>query len=329
LAGLGARAEAFACDAADPEALAATLRQVRATMPPIRGVVQAAATLADGAAATLDPARAQAVLRAKLGVAEALDAATAGDPLDLFLLFGSAVVAVGNPGQAAYVAANAALEALARRRRAAGRPAQVIAWGPIADAGMLAGDAATATILRRRLGAAPLPAAEALAALPALLAAGPPVIGHARLAWGEARTALAVLAEPCFEAVRDAAPAMAADGALANRLRSLPEAEALALLRDALAAELGRILRLPPASIAAEAPLGGLGLDSLGGMELRLGLEQRLGMPVPLAAVTETLTLDALARRLAEALRGAPAPDAAASALVGAHEPADPAVRAA
>ena len=49
-----------------------------------------------------------------------------------------------------------------------------------------------------------------------------------------------------------------------------------------------------------------LGLDSLGGMELRLGLEQRLGMPVP--------------------------EDVAAAALMAAHEPAAtalPAVRAA
>ena len=244
-------------------------------------------------------------------------------------MFGSAVVAVGNPGQAAYVAANAGLEALARRRRVAGRPAHVVAWGPIADAGMLAGDAGTAEILRRRLGAAPLSAEAALAALPALLDAGPAVMGHARLAWGEARAALAVLGEPCFDAVRSAAPP-AGDGAgLRARLRDATEAEALVLLREALAAELGRILRLPPGAVPVDAPLGGLGLDSLGGMELRLGLEQRLGMPVPLSAVTDTLTVDSLARRLAEALRSAPVPeDVAAAALMAAHEPAAPAPQA-
>ncbi|MDO9711998.1 type I polyketide synthase [Paracraurococcus lichenis] len=333
LAARGAAATVIACDAADAAALDRALRAVRPGLPPIRGVVHAAAAMADGAAAALEPARVARVLEAKLRVAEALDAATAEDPLALFLMFGSAVVAVGNPGQAAYVAANAGLEAIARRRRAAGRPAQVVAWGPIADAGMLAADEATARILRRRLGATPLPAEEALAALPALLEAGPAAIGHARLAWGEARAALAILEEPCFEAVRSAA-APAGDAAdLRARLRDAPEAEALALLREALAAELARILRLPAASVAPDAPLGGLGLDSLGGMELRLALEQRLGMPVPLSAVTETLTVEALARRMAEALRSAPAPEAAAAAaLVAAHEAeaeAGPAVRAA
>jgi len=158
-------------------------------------------------------------------------------------------------------------------------------------------------------------------------------MGHARLAWGEARAALAVLDEPCFEAVRSAAPPAGDAADLRARLRAAPEAEALTLLREALSAELARILRLPPAAVPADAPLGGLGLDSLGGMELRLGLEQRLGMPVPLSAVTDTLTVDSLARRLAEALRSAPVPEeAAAAALFAAHEPpalAEPAVRAA
>src|SRR4051794_33491942 len=182
----------------------------------------------------MEPARVARVLAAKLVVAENLDALTAEDPVALFLMFGSATVAVGNPGQAAYVAANAGLEALVRRRRAAGKPGMVVAWGPIADAGMLAADAGTAQILRRRLRAAAMPAAEALAALPALLEAGPAVMGHARLAWGEARAALAVLDEPCFEAVRSAAPPAGDAADLRARLRAAPEAEALALLREAL-----------------------------------------------------------------------------------------------
>ena len=139
---------------ADPAALGQALRGLRATLPPIRGVVHAAAVMADGAAAMLDPARAARVLAAKLAVAEALDLLTAEDPLALFLMFGSAMVAVGNPGQAAYVAANAAVEAIARRRRADGRPAMVVAWGPIADAGMLAADGGDA---RRSCSAASAP----------------------------------------------------------------------------------------------------------------------------------------------------------------------------
>lgn len=317
----GAAASLHACDATDEAALSRTLQAIRAAMPPIRGVVHAGAVFADGAAAALDPARAAAVLAAKLRAAENLDRLTVGDPVALFLLFSSAAVAVGNPGQAAYVAANAALEALARRRRAEGRPALAVQWGPIADAGILTREEQMAEVLRRRLGATPMPAEEALAALPALLAAGPSCLGLARIAWGQAGAALAVLAEPGFEAVREAAP-LSADGAdLRERLRGAPERVAVELLREALTAELARILRLPPGAVAADAPLAGLGLDSLGGMELRTALEQRLGMPVPLSAVTETLTVEALARRIAAAVREEGGTAGGVAALIAAHEP--------
>ena len=161
-------------------------------------------------------------------------------------------------------------------------------------------------------------AAEALAALPALLGSGLTCAGLARMAWGEAGAVLPVLAEPCFEAVRGAA--MPAMEDLRARVRDASLDEALDLLRATLAAELARILRLPGSAVAAEAPLASLGLDSLGGMELRAALEARLGTPVPLAAVSETLTLERLARRIAEAVRAAPA-EAEAAALLAAHEP--------
>ncbi|MFC7692941.1 SDR family NAD(P)-dependent oxidoreductase [Paeniroseomonas aquatica] len=323
LAARGATATIHACDATDAEALGRALQAIRAAAPPLRGVVHAAAVAGDGAAARLDPGRTARVLAAKLTVAENLDRLTAADPLALFLLFSSATVAIGNPGQAAYVAANAALEALARRRRAAGRPAMAIGWGPIADAGMLAGDPATAGILQRRIGAAPVPAAEALAALPALLAADCAAPGLARIDWATARGTLAVLEEPAFEAIRSAAPPPAEAADLQARLRGAGEAEALRLLRETLAAELARILRLPATAVAAEAPLAGLGLDSLGSMELRTALEQRLGMPVPLSGVAEGLSLEALARRLVGQLRSDPA-EPLAAALLAQHEPPTP-----
>jgi phthiocerol/phenolphthiocerol synthesis type-I polyketide synthase C len=45
---------------------------------------------------------------------------------------------MGNPGQANYVAANAYMEGIARRRTAEGQKALAIGWGPITDVGVLA-----------------------------------------------------------------------------------------------------------------------------------------------------------------------------------------------
>jgi acyl carrier protein len=92
------------------------------------------------------------------------------------------------------------------------------------------------------------------------------------------------------------------------------------LLRQVVREEAARILRLPPDAIPTDAPVTGLGLDSLGGLELRGALEQRLGMSVPLASVTEELTVDLLARRLAGGLKGGRVEDAVAD-MVEQFEP--------
>ncbi len=322
LAELGSEARAYACDATDEAALAATLAEIR-KRGPITGVVQAAAVFEDGTAAALDAKRTARVLAAKITIAEHLDRLTEADPIKLFLLFSSATVPVGSPGQAAYVAANAAMEALARRRQAEGRPACAVQWGPIADAGVLAGDEATAAGLSRRLGAVALPAATCLAALPAILASGVAVAGVARILWQQAGAALPVLAEPIFAAVRAGLDNSAeSDGPdLRNRVHGLPEDEAIGVMRDAVRGELGRILRVPAASIALDAPLPGLGLDSLGGMELRTGLERRMGSAVALSAVTEDLTVETLARRMLESLRGEASEEADLNARIAAYEP--------
>jgi NAD(P)-dependent dehydrogenase (short-subunit alcohol dehydrogenase family) len=153
LAALGARASAHACDATDAAALGTVLAALRAEGAPLRGVVQAAAIFADAAAARQDSASFARVLAPKLAVAEALEALTIKDPLHLFLLFSSATTAFGNPGQANYVAANAALEGIARRRQAEGKPALAVGWGPIADAGVLTRQSAASEKLERLIGA--------------------------------------------------------------------------------------------------------------------------------------------------------------------------------
>jgi acyl carrier protein len=100
----------------------------------------------------------------------------------------------------------------------------------------------------------------------------------------------------------------------------MPRTEAEATLLRLAQEEIGRILRLPAEAVAPDAPVTGLGLDSLGALELRGGLEARLGLQVPIAALSETLTVAALARQIAEAAL-APAEDVAISTLMESFEP--------
>ena len=261
------------------------------------------------------------VLAPKLIATEIIEDLTADDPLHLFLLFSSATTAIGNPGQANYVAANAALEAIARRRHARGKPALAIGWGPIADAGVLTRNKQATEHLARRAGARAMAAQQALGLLPTMLASGAPVIHLADIAWAQLRSTLPLLAEPAYAALhQDAAAHDDADQDLLAKLRALPAETARETVLALTQEEIAKILRLPLSAIQAETPLPDLGLDSLGGVELRLALERRLGITVPLGVVSAELTLALLVKRMMPALLGQSGALAAAEALLAAHE---------
>jgi phthiocerol/phenolphthiocerol synthesis type-I polyketide synthase C len=323
LEGLGATVEGFAADVADAATLGGVLDDLRARGRSIRGIVHAAAEIAGGMAADLDAACISRAFRAKLGGALALDRLTREDPLDFFWLFSSATTLIGAPGQGAYVASNSALEALARRRRGEGRPALAIAWGPIADSGTLAARPDEREALSRRLGARPVPAGTALAALPAMAASGLPVVALAEARWAEARHALPILAAPLFEDLRGAAPETARDADALELLGSLDPAGRRDLLEAILADEAGRILCLA-VPIDPRRPLAELGMDSLMAIELRLAIEARLRVDLPLLSLAEGTSVAALAARLAERF-GEAAKPAPLAELAARHEaPLDP-----
>jgi acyl carrier protein len=272
----------------------------------LRGVIHAASTIADGLAADLDGAAIRDILRPKLGGAVLLDRLTRGDPLELFVLFSSATTLLGAPGQGVYVAANLALEALARRRRSQGLPALAVAWGPIEDAGYLAEHPEAREALARRLGARPMPAAQALRALPAMLAADLPVIAFAETVWNDARRFLPILKTPLFADMRTEEAGLPRDDALIERLAGLGHDEAVALLKTAIAEEAANILRLPPAALDPLRPLSEMGMDSLMAVELRLALESRLRIDLPLMSLAEGTSVASIATRLANAVAAQP-----------------------
>src|SRR6516165_7845389 len=326
----GAEVRVHQGDVADRKSLATILDAIRANQPPLRGVVHAASVIEDGFAADIDIARVARTTDPKLGGAIALDALTRNDPIELFLLFSSATTLVGAPGQGVYVAANMALEALARRRQAEGRPALAIAWGPIEDAGYLATRPAVLDSLARRLAARPIPAAQALAGLPAMIASGLPVVAFADTNWAEARRFLPILATPLFAESRTKVSPSPVDESLAERIASLDPEAALTLLKTVVAEEAATILRLPGEGIDPLRPLSEIGMDSLMAVELRLALESRLRVDLPLVSLTEGTSVASIAARLTAAVSTGPR-DGEVIALAAHHEvvegarsPADP-----
>ncbi|MET1073951.1 MAG: SDR family NAD(P)-dependent oxidoreductase, partial [Umezawaea sp.] len=155
LEALGAKVTVAACDMTDRDAVAAVV----AEHPPT-AVFHAAGTELIRMIDEHDPAEFEEVLAAKITGARHLDELV-GD-VDAFVLFSSISATWGSGAQAAYSAANAALDGLAEARSARGATALSVAWGPWAGGGMA--DAEATEQLRLR-GVAALPADRAVAAL--------------------------------------------------------------------------------------------------------------------------------------------------------------------
>ncbi|MEZ3179520.1 SDR family NAD(P)-dependent oxidoreductase [Streptomyces pimonensis] len=230
-------------DVSDPEAVATQLSSLREEFGPLNGVVHAAGVLRDGFALTKSDEDFAAVLAPKAAGLRALDAATAGDPLDFFVAFSSIAAHVGNPGQTDYAYANAYLEAYAERH---GR-ITAIAWPMWADGGMRQSTEAAADIAART-GFGVLPTQVGLALFERAL--GTP--GALVAAYGDVRTITTALTAPVARAARTATATAPAEG-------GAPRDEALRMLRELIASETG----LDPVELAEDAPFDRFGIDSL------------------------------------------------------------------
>ncbi|QFU01713.1 Erythronolide synthase, modules 3 and 4 [Halomonas sp. THAF5a] len=332
----GVTVTAAACDVNDREALAALLARCRDELPPLRGVVHAAAVIEDALIRNLEDERLERVLAPKVAGARHLDELTRDDPLELFVLYSSATTLFGNPGQAAYVAANHWLEALAAERRARGRPVTCVRWGAIEDAGFLARHTRTREALQERLGGSALRAEAALDVLEAMLEASregqTPSLGVLELEWSALARFLPTAAAPRFSEIAGAASGDdhqdEAGQDIARLIAELTPEELHATVTELLKAELASILMIEEEKIDVHRSVYDMGFDSLMGVELMTAIEARLGVRVPVMVLSEASTLDRLAAVLIERLSRDDAPDdddelAALAARHGAETPSD------
>ncbi|MEV6319513.1 SDR family NAD(P)-dependent oxidoreductase, partial [Streptomyces sp. NPDC051776] len=308
----GARVTIAACDPADRTALDELLAAVPADRP-LTAVLHVAGVLDDAPLTAMDPVHYATVLRTKLLAAVNLDEATRhlDAPLDAFVLFSSIAGALGSAGQAGYAAGNAFLDALARRRRAAGLAATSIAWGPWAGGGM-ADDPAVLARLRRG-GLAPMEVEPALTALGRLLARDDTWTLVSDVDWTKVAAGLRGLPSGALlsripEAVRAMAAAtddhMGGDGGrLRDRLRPLGGAERRQLLLQLVRRSAATALGHPaPETIRPTRAFQDCGFDSLTAVELRNLLATATGLALPTTLVFDHPTPAALADHLVHEL---------------------------
>jgi acyl transferase domain-containing protein/acyl-CoA synthetase (AMP-forming)/AMP-acid ligase II/NADPH:quinone reductase-like Zn-dependent oxidoreductase/acyl carrier protein len=292
LTGLGARVDVVACDVGDRAAVARLL----AGIPNLTAVVHAAGALDDGVVTALTPERVRTVMRPKADAARHLHELTAHLDLAAFVMFSSVAGTLGGAGQGNYAAANAYLDALARRRRAQGLPGQALAWGFWSERSGLTGHLADGDVARLgRDGIVGMSSAEGLALFDAALANGHPVlvpirIDRTRLSADTAPVLLRGLARPPARRTAQAQAATSWPG----RLAPLPDEERDRLLTGLVREHVAAVLGHEPTGDAV--PFKELGFDSLTAIELRNRVSAAVGLRLPTTVIFDHPTPLALAR---------------------------------
>ena len=277
-------------DIAQPGVATRLVEAARSEGHSLCGVAHAAALLHDHLVTDLQTSDLHAVLRPKVTGALQLEAATAGHDLDWWLVYSSAAALFGSPGQAAYAAANAWLDAHAHRRRAVGLPATAIAWGPWAEVGAAPRNPA----VNSALALAPITSAEGLDALQALVTRGRAHTGVVHL---DARRALEAFpgldAVPFFAGVLRGShlPEDEWDGP--SGIATLGEA-APAKVYERLVKRTAAVMGCAVQDLDENTPLTDLGLDSLMTVRIQNATKQDFAVALPAPLLLRGATLRAL-----------------------------------
>ena len=327
LAQRGVQIYAEPCDVADRRSLERVFHHINQTMPPVVGVLHAAMVLDDGLLANLDEERFRRVLAPKVVGADNLDRLTRGMPLEYFVLFSSATTLVGNPGQGNYVAANAYMEGIARRRRQEGLKALAVGWGPITDVGVLARSERLRARFQKLIGVRGMRARDALdlmaRALEQPAAANLAVMTISPTEGIFTADRLPVLVSPTYASM------VRGDQAEPGRLAHNVDLYALArnegmeavqrTLTDIIVVQLAHILHAREEDIPRVRPLAEIGVDSLMAIEVAMNLEETVGIHMSLTSTIGNLTVGGLANELIAQLELEPRDDAVAKSLAETH----------
>jgi len=294
---LGARVTIAACDTTDRAAVAALV----AEHPPT-AVFHAAGAELVRPIHEHDTAEFDDVLAAKITGARHLDELV-GD-VEAFVLFSSISATWGSGAQAAYSAANAALDGLAEARSARGATALSVAWGPWAGGGMANADATEQLRLR---GVVALPAARAIAALKEALSQGDTTVTVADVDWPRfAAVFTAARPSPLIGDLPEVqeVPAAAPDRSdLPAELAALTPMEQDRLLMDLVRTRVAAVLgHSGVEAVQPDRAFGDLGFDSLSAVELRDALGAATGLSLPATLTFDHPTSTALVEHLRAAL---------------------------
>ncbi|WP_030163574.1 type I polyketide synthase [Spirillospora albida] len=290
------------------------------------GIVHGAGAIDDRLITDLGPDDLHRVWTAKVEGARRLSEAAWDLDLDWFVMHSSAAALLGSPGQGAYAAANAAIDALMAYRRAHGRPGTTVNWGTWSQVGGAVDTSVTVID--------PISPAEGAEALEAVLALGVPAAGVVRF---DPVTAVGLFPEirrmPYFAALTAAADerggADTGDWPGVEALKGVDPATARAMIAAQVRYRIASVLGFDPERLDPAVPLTDLGLDSLVAVRIKSGVEHDLGLTVPASVLLQGASVNVFEEWASSelGLGDAPAPTAVSNAESGYVMPRDAAER--
>jgi len=306
LSDLGVKVRIERADVSLREQVSTVLSRVRAHMPPIRGVIHMAASFDDADVAEIDAERLIAASRAKADGAWNLHTETVTDDLDMFVLFSSVSAQTGPIHSVAYVTANEFLNGLARYRRTRALPAISVGWGMVEEVGVaVSGDGTIAAVLRG-IGNVGITPARLLGELGNLLHAQPTEASVAGMDWHRWATANPKLAKYSRfqELISSSAHSTDPSGSVSQRLYEASGQARLDLLAENLIPLLHKATGLSETQLENQ---DAVDIDSLLAVELRISMQNSLGVSVPAVKMQRNLTLSTLSALLVDELERTPA----------------------
>jgi acyl transferase domain-containing protein/SAM-dependent methyltransferase len=127
---LGARVIVKQADVCCEQNMKSVLEDIKASCPPLRGIIHGAGVLDDGILLEQNWQRFEKVMAPKILGSWNLHSLTQNLSLDFFVCFSSAASLLASPGLGNYAAANAFMDALMHHRQRLGLPGLSINWGP-------------------------------------------------------------------------------------------------------------------------------------------------------------------------------------------------------
>jgi len=294
-------------DVSDAQQVKELLQRIDKTMPPLKGIIHAAGTLADGLISDQPWETFAAVLKPKLQGAWNLHLYTRHILLDFFIMFSSAASLLGNPGQSNYAAANSFLDALAAYRKILGLNGLSINWGPWSSSGMAAANQSIIKNLANQ-GFTGLEPPKALLLLEKFLH---PSFRETQIAvidcqWDTYIKYISRYREnPLLEKLTQQTASASESDSVRERIKSSPPQRRKELLTQIVRENAAFVLGIDgPEELDIDISLRDQGFDSLKAVEIRNVLARKLGLTLPATLLFSSPTIPEVVEQLMKLMFG-------------------------